>query len=60
MWLGAPFPLFHKYSIFGVKALDFADLCKVAEMMKNKQHLTMEGLDQIKKINDGMNTGRKN
>ena len=32
-------PFFNKYSIVGVKALDFADFCKVAEMMKNKAHL---------------------
>ena len=27
-------PFFNKYPIVGVKALDFADFCKVAEMMK--------------------------
>jgi hypothetical protein len=26
--------------------------------MKEKKHLTQEGLDQIRKIKDGMNTGR--
>ena len=52
-------PFFKKYPILGVKALDFADFCKVAEMMKDKKHLTAEGLDQIRKIKAGMNTGRK-
>jgi hypothetical protein len=27
--------------------------------MKEKKHLTEEGLEQIKKIKTGMNTGRK-
>ena len=52
-------PFFKKYTIHGVKALDFADWCKVAELIKNKQHLTAEGLKQIKKIKAGMNRGRK-
>ena len=39
--------IFEKYSIIGVKALDFADWCKVAELMKNKAHLTPEGLEKI-------------
>ena len=52
-------PLFKKYPILGVKALDFADWCKVAEMMKYKKHLTEEGLEQIKKIKTGTNIGIK-
>lgn len=35
--------------INGVKALDFLDWCRVAKMMKEKKHLTKEGLEQIKK-----------
>jgi hypothetical protein len=38
--------------------LDYADFCKVAELMKNKAHLTAEGLEQIKKIRANMNTQR--
>ena len=34
------------------------DFCKVANLMEGKLHLTKEGLDQIRKIKDGMNTGR--
>ena len=52
-------PFFKKYPILGVKALDFADFCKVAELMKEKKHLTKEGLEQIMKIKAGMNLGRK-
>ena len=49
---------FKKHPIQGVKALDFADWCKVAEIMKEKRHLTREGLEQIRQIKAGMNTGR--
>lgn len=52
-------PFFNKYPIFGVKALDFADFCKVAEIMKVKGHLTESGLDEIRKIKAGMNRGRE-
>ena len=52
-------PFFKKYPIEGVKALDFADWCKAAELMRKKKHLTVEGLEQIRKIKAGMNTGRK-
>ena len=52
-------PFFKKYPIRGVKALDFADFCKAAELMKNKAHLTKDGLEEIRKIKAGMNTGRE-
>lgn len=52
-------PLFEKYPIQGNKYLDYADFMKVALLMKNKVHLTPEGLDQIRKIKAGMNTGRE-
>jgi hypothetical protein len=34
---------FKKYPILGVKAQDFEDWPKVAEMIKSKEHLTNEG-----------------
>ena len=52
-------PLFQQHPIKGVKYEDFKDFCLVAEMMKEKKHLTQEGLEQIRKIKDGMNRGRK-
>ena len=52
-------PFFDKYPIVGVKALDFADFCKVAEIMKVKGHLTESGLVEIRKIKVGMNRGRE-
>ena len=51
-------PFLKKYPILGMKALDFDDWCKVAELMKNKIHLTAEGLEEIRKIKAGMNRGR--
>jgi hypothetical protein len=51
-------PLFKKYPIQGVKHLDYTDFVSVMELMKNKAHLTAEGLDQIRKIKAGMNKGR--
>ena len=52
-------PFFKKHPIEGVKSEDFADWCKVAEIMKQKKHLTVDGLEKIKKIKAGMNRGRK-
>ena len=52
-------PFFQKYPIQGVKALNFHDWCKAAELMKDKKHLTAEGLDEIRKIKSGMNRARK-
>lgn len=51
-------PFFTQYLIQGVKTNDFNDWCKVAKLMTNKQHLTKEGLAEIKKIKSRMNTGR--
>ena len=51
-------PFFDKYSIEGVKAFDFADFKRAAELMKNKAHLTEDGLEEIRKIKGGMNTLR--
>ena len=51
-------PLFKKHPIHGVKALDFADFCEAAEIIKTKEHLTSEGLDNIIKIKGRMNKSR--
>jgi hypothetical protein len=52
-------PFFSKYPILGVKSLDFHDFCELADIMKEKGHLTQEGLNKICLIRDRMNTGRK-
>jgi hypothetical protein len=50
---------FSKYPVQGDKVKDFNDFKKVAELMKNKAHLTPEGIEEIKKIKSGMNRGRR-
>jgi hypothetical protein len=51
-------PLFEKYPIQGVKALDYVDFLKVAAIMKVNCHNTKEGLAKIRDIKSGMNTKR--
>lgn len=51
-------PLFQSISLQGVKSKDFADFCKVIEIIKVKGHLTNQGLNQIRKLKAGMNRGR--
>lgn len=51
-------PFFHQHEIIGVKSKDFKDWCQVAELIKTKQHLNKEGLNQIISIQSGMNKGR--
>lgn len=52
-------PFFNKYPILGVKSKDFADFCKAFKLVKNKEHLNLKGLQKIRLIKNGMNTGRK-
>jgi hypothetical protein len=33
-----------KNSLFGVKKLDYLDFCKVAKLMSERKHLTIEGV----------------
>lgn len=51
-------PFFDKYPLLGIKALNYADFRKVAEIIKVKGHLTDSGLEEILKIKAGMNSGR--
>jgi LAGLIDADG endonuclease len=52
-------PFFKKYPVLGIKQNDFSDWCKIAKLMKDGSHLTLEGLKLIRAIKDGMNKGRK-
>ena len=47
-------PFFIKYPIVGVKYNDFLDFCKVKELMNNKEHLTLDGLNKIREIKSGI------
>ncbi len=51
-------PFFAKYPIIGVKAKDFEDWCLIAQLMRDKKHLTRLGFKEILKIKAEMNKGR--
>ena len=51
-------PFFQEYPILGNKKEDFQDFCHITAMVKNKKHLTVEGLEEIRLIKAGMNRGR--
>ena len=51
-------PFFNQYPILGVKRLDFEDFKKIAELVKKKEHLSEEGIRNIRKIVEGMNLDR--
>lgn len=53
-------PHFEKYLLPGIKHNDFLDFCKIAELVKQKDHITQPGLDKIELLIKGMNTGRNN
>ena len=48
-------PLFETHSLLTEKAKDFKDLTLVSDLIKNKEHLTVEGLAKINKIKSNMN-----
>jgi hypothetical protein len=58
MLTGKIIPLFNKYPVIGGKGVKFLDFCKIAELIKSKEHLAPAGLQKVKKIKEGINTGR--
>ena len=52
-------PFFNQYPICGIKHLDYLDWCKIANFIESGAHLTNEGLAEIQRIKDGINTSRK-
>ena len=52
-------PLFDKCPLVGSKRQDYMDFVEAAKLMKEKAHLTQEGLELIRKIKLRMNKGRK-
>ena len=52
-------PLINKHPIVGVKFYDYLDWCKIHNLMVNRFHLTVEGINSIREIKLAMNTGRK-
>ena len=51
-------PFFNKYPIVGIKLYDYLDWCKIHNLMVNRLHLTVQGIDSIKNIKSGMNRSR--
>ena len=43
-------PFFKKYSLQAKKRHSFEKFCRVAQLIKRKQHLTLDGIESIKKI----------
>lgn len=52
-------PFFDKFSIEGSKNLDYQDFRKIVFLMKDKLHLTDNGLKEIMKIKARMNRNRE-
>lgn len=51
-------PFFYKYPLLGSKLLNLKDFSEAFKIMEAKGHLTEEGLNKIRVIKAGMNTGR--
>ena len=51
-------PLFKENPLIGVKSMNYIDWCKIHELMVNRSHLTIEGMNSIRVIKLGMNSGR--
>jgi ABC-type polysaccharide transport system permease subunit len=48
-------PFLDKSPIKGIKASDYADFKKVAELITKKDHLTEKGTNEIKRIKSNLN-----
>lgn len=53
-------PFFDKYKIVGIKAENFERFKQIAALIENKAHLTSKGLEEIRKIQTGMNKEKSN
>lgn len=51
-------PYLDNHTILGVKFYDYLDWCKIHRLMIGRFHLTIEGIESIKKIKSGMNRSR--
>jgi hypothetical protein len=52
-------PYLEKNPLQGTKYNDYLDFVQIMTIMLNKDHLTLEGLDKVKNIKNGMNDNRK-
>jgi hypothetical protein len=51
-------PFFKRYPLQGKKKKDFVDFCKAAEVVKQKRHLTEQGIKELEEIRRFMNDRR--
>jgi hypothetical protein len=51
-------PLFKKYPIEGIKALNFEYFCRAVLIIQEGRHLSKDGLEEIRQIKSGMNKNR--
>lgn len=51
-------PFLAKYPLQGSKSSDYIDFCLIAGLIKDKAHLTQEGVKHISQIKAGMNKER--
>nr|ATI20347.1 LAGLIDADG endonuclease [Juglanconis sp.] len=51
-------PFFTQYKIIGIKEQDYLCWCEAINLIIAKKHLTLEGIDQIRKLRGNMNTSR--
>ena len=52
-------PFFKKYSLYGTKRKAFEIYCEIAKSMHKRQHITYEGLEQIKILVNQLKTLNK-
>lgn len=50
--------LFNEAKIFGAKSLDYRDFCIGIDLISNKKHKTMDGMNQIRLLIDNLNAKR--
>ena len=51
-------PIFNIYNLQGIKKFNYNDFLTIVILLENKEHLTLNGIDKIKQIKSGMNSGR--
>ena len=51
-------PFFKQNPILGAKSIDYLDWLKIAKLMNNGKHLTIDGLEEIRNIKSKMNSFR--
>lgn len=51
-------PFFEEHCLITTKIANYKDLSIIVKMCRNQEHLTQSGLNKIKHISEGMNTGR--